>query len=74
MLGGFGLVALTGAVAVLVGANYRASGRIEKDIDEQSELLASFRSVGNATLRIGQVLLALGIIGMAVCGFSLLVT
>ncbi len=73
MVAVFGLVALTGAVALLFGWNDVRSGHIDDDQAAQSELLASLRSVGRIFVRVGQLLLLIGLLGMALTALVLLI-
>ena len=61
----FGLVAFVGALCLLFGGNTRHSGRLQPGRDPDDELLAGFRFAGTFYVRLGQVLVVVGLVGMA---------
>ena len=73
MVAVFAFVVLTGSVIILVGWNYAGSGRIKNDADAHSQISAQFRSVGRLFVNVGQVLLLIGLVGMAISALTLLI-
>lgn len=65
MMAVFGVVAFVGALCLLFGGNTRYSGRLRPGRDPDDELLTGFRFAGTFYVRLGQVLVVVGFVGMA---------
>lgn len=72
MVGVFALVALVGLVTLLFGGNTLHAGRIGTEEDARAQLLEGFRFAGRFYVWLGAILLAIGIVGMAITGLVVL--